>query len=124
MAEGLFARVGADVRSSFPQQRCDLAVDGLERHEAFVHLAIDEEGRRCPDLHDLEGNFLIDGDFVEQGLILQASFDPLFAHAVLSAGPLQGICGLRDKLILLSEQVVDGAKISQGIVVGDGARQH
>src|SRR3981081_3143822 len=67
------------------EQRLDLLVEFLERGLALDHLAIDEEGRRRVDLQHVAGEFLISGDFVQQRLVLEASFDRLLAEPGLFA---------------------------------------
>jgi hypothetical protein len=57
------------------RQRFDLRLQFLKRHRALEHLAIDEEGRRCIDLEDLIGEFLVGGELVEQRLIFLAGLD-------------------------------------------------
>src|SRR5260370_32471919 len=103
------------------QQRLDPVFQFLERHRAFELFTIDEEGRRGVDLQFFKGEFLIGGELVEQGLILLAGLDSLFAHAGLVADQLQGIYRLRHQLILLFEQRFDGAEKFPGIVIGDAA---
>jgi hypothetical protein len=67
---------------------------------------------------------LIGSKLIQQGLILLAGLDRLFAHPVQFADRLQGVFGLVHQPVLLFEQGVDGAQIFLGIVVGDAARQH